>query len=129
MEEFIHFNLFYVFLFTFLIIVVIAICGTIKFLNGNTTHKGIVENIKDIFFKSSDNAKEVTIDTTSKMENMHTKVVDGIPEVYHQELHSLEVSVKSLTDITIEINQKLDILMAQVIKTRKVIDINSKKHN
>ena len=118
MTEMTTINLFYPFLFLTIIVLIVTVCGTIKFLNGNGTHKGVIENIKDIFFKSSDNAKEVTIDTTSKMENMHDKVVDGIPIQYQREIHSIEQTVKQeqdrinkLIDDVSEINEKLNILL------------------
>ena len=123
MTEITTINLFYPLLFL-TIIILAGLTTFYLFKNKDNNLFGC------IFNKHANEHIEVHTDTTSKMENMHTKVVDGIPEVYHQELHSLEVSVKSLTDITVEINQKLDILIEQIVQSnkRKVVDISSKKH-
>ena len=116
MEYVLNLKLFYPMLFTTIVILTIAVCSTIKYMNGNTTHKGIVENIKDIFFKSSDNAKEVTIDTTSKMKSMHDNVIPlKYTSVQEKELHTIEVGLKNLKDNVDEINAKVDELIKRVI--------------
>ena len=79
-------------------------------MNGNTTHKGIVENIKDVFFKSNDNAKEVTIDTTSKMAKMHDTVVKvDFTESHEKELDEIEQTIDNhttqLEQLTLKVEQ------------------------
>ena len=61
---------------------------------------------KDMFSKSSDNAKEVTIDTTSKMKDMHNEVVKvEFTPAHEKEIHHLEVMVKEIRD---DINKLFD---------------------
>ena len=111
-------NLFYPMLFTVIVIAIIAICSVIKYRNGNMT-------FKDMFSKSSDNAKEVTIDTTTKMKDMHSEVVKAeFTEAHEKEIHSLEVKTHSLefkTDRMEElingIRDDLDLLMKEYRKT------------
>lgn len=102
-------------------IVIVAIGGIIAFVVVKLKNKDT-----DIFFKSNDNAKEITIDTTTKMANMHTEVVDGIPTQYQHELHSIEETVKKettrldkLVDDMEEVNQKLDILLEWKFETER----------
>ena len=117
LEQVTQIHLFYPLLFIFLIVVVVTIGLVIK---GNKSDG----TFKDIFFKSSDNAKDITIDTTNKMKDMHGKVVDGIPEKYQHELHSIEITVKEeqtklnklVQDIS-DINDKLDILLQWKFET------------
>lgn len=111
-----NFHLFYPMLFTTIVILIIAVCSTIKYMNGNTTHKGIVENIKDIFFKSSDNAREVTIDTTSKMKDMHDNVVKvDFTSNHEHEFHTIECDLKQLKETVDDINEKVNDLMRRII--------------
>lgn len=113
MEEFIHFNLFYILLFVFLIITIIAVCSTIKNKNGHST-------FRDIFFKSSDNAKEVTIDTTTKMGKMHDNVVHLQFGIEHeQELDSLEKNLKKLDEDVQELKETVTLLFNKVIELEK----------
>ena len=96
-------NLFYPLIAFILIVLIIAISSVIKSRNGNMT-------FKDMFSKSSDNAKEITIDTTNKMTNMHNEVVKmQFTSAHEAELHKLEFMVNDL-------NQKFDLLLERVIK-------------
>lgn len=101
-------NLFYPLLFTVLIVLIVAICSVIKSRNGNMT-------FKDMFCVSSNNAKEVTIDTTGKMRDMHSDVVDGLPIVYHKELNIIHSEIKDTNDrieeLANNINEKLDMIL------------------
>lgn len=70
-----------------------------------------------IFAKSSDNAKEVTIDTTEKMKEI------ALPKQYETELHQLETDVKDHTDrinrieqIAQDLNDKFDLIIERMIK-------------
>ena len=64
----------------------------------------------DIFFKSNDNAKEVTLDNNKT----HLQVIDHLPPVYEKELHSLEKNNKKILEMLESINQKLDIVIENV---------------
>lgn len=114
-----RFHFFYPMLFTTFIIAILAICSVIKSRNGNMT-------FKDMFSLSSNNAKEITIDTTDKMKDMHTEVIKVLPETYEHELHKLNTDVKSNTDkitrveaLAQELNDKFDLLLQRVIELEK----------
>lgn len=103
--ETITINLFYPLLFLTIIVVFFGICGVIKSRNGNMT-------FKDMFCKSSDNAKEVTLDTTSKMATMHNNALPTNFTVGHErELHTFECRLKVLEAKSEELNAKVDELM------------------
>lgn len=96
-------NIFYPLLFLLLIIVTVTI-GFV--LRGKTSDKKDTE----IFVKSNDNAKEVTLKVTSDMEKMHNDVVNCLPVEYEKELHFIETTLKSLNERVTElenINRKL----------------------
>ena len=95
-------NLFYPMIAITFIILIIAITSIIKSRNGNMT-------FKDMFCKSSDNAKQITIDTTTKMKDMHNEVIKvDFTSAHEKELHKLELMVQDL-------NQKFDLLLKRVI--------------
>lgn len=119
MIDSVQIHLFYPLLFIFLIVVVVTIGLVIK---GKSSDK------KDtfIFAKSSDNAKEVTIDTTDKMKDMHHEVVERIPDSYEKELDDIEQTVdthstqiQNLVEKVEEINIKLDEVLMQVVELRR----------
>ena len=113
-------HLFYPLLFIFLIVVVVTIGLVIK---GKSSDK------KDttIFAKSSDNAKEITIDTTSKMAQMHDNVVKvDFTNSHEKELDEIEQTIdthttqlEQLTAKVEEINIKLDEVLTQMIELKK----------
>lgn len=74
---------------------------------------------QNIFTKSSDNAKEITIDTTSKMKDMHAKATT-IPytEKHEKELHNIEIRLTKVEKDIIEINEKLSYALEQIIKEK-----------
>ena len=103
------FNTFWLIIFASIVIITVgSIIATviIKLKNKDT----------DIFFKSNDNAKEITLDNNKT----HTQIVSGLPIVYHQELHNLEKEVKNtnsrIIELTNEINEKMDLLVERVAK-------------
>lgn len=96
------FHLFYPMLFLTIVILGIIIALVIaKCKDGKL--------FQNIFYKSTDNAKEITLDTTSKMKSMHDNVVKvDFTASHEKELHLLEQNVK-------ELNIKVDLLMEKVI--------------
>lgn len=109
-------HLFYPMLFTVLIVLIIAVCSVIKSRNGNMT-------FKDMFCKSSDNAKEITLDTTSKMADMHNNIVKlDFTSVHEKELDQLEKGYKKLKENVEYLNEKVDELFERIIK----LEINHK---
>ena len=111
MEQTIQIHLFYpllfftlVFLGTLITIVIVKCKDSSLFQN--------------IFTKSSDNAKDVTIDTTSKMKDMHDKVVEFSP-AHEKELDYIEKKIDKIEKDIIEINDKLDIFIQKVIELEK----------
>ena len=99
-------HLFYPMLFITIVIIVITVCSVIKSRNGNMT-------FRDMFCKSSDNAKDVTIDTTSKMAEMHKQVV--FTEAHEHELDTLEKGLKRLEDNVKELKTKVNELCECII--------------
>ena len=99
-------HLFYPMLFITIVIIVITVCSVIKSRNGNMT-------FRDMFCKSSDNAKEVTIDTTSKMADMHRQVV--FTEAHEHELDTLEKDIKKLQDTVNDLNDKVNELCERIL--------------
>lgn len=120
MTEITTINLFYPLLFIFLIVVAVTIGLVIR---GKSSDK------KDttIFTKSSDNAKEVTIDTTSKMAKMHDNVVKvDFTSSHEHELDEIEQTIDThttqLEQLTLKVEQidvKVDELLNQFIELRK----------
>ena len=110
--EYIHINLFYPLLF----IVIITITVTIGLV---IAKKSSDKTQTDVFYKSNDNAKDVTIHVTDRLSQAHTEVI-ALPERYEKELDSLEKSVKGcenkLIEITEDINNKLNLLLDRVTK-------------
>lgn len=102
-------HLFYPLLFlTICLFLIISGCVIKSIFNGSY--------FKAIFFKSSDNAKDVTVDTTSKMQSMHDKVIPIRYDVSKElEFHSLERGLRQLTRNVHELNDKVDILLDRVI--------------
>lgn len=116
MIDLINFNLFYPMLFTVLIVLIIAVCSVIKSRNGNMT-------FKDMFCKSSDNAKEITLDTTSKMADMHNNIVKlDFTNIHEKELDQLEKGLKKLKENVEDLNEKVNELLERIIK----LEINHK---
>ena len=96
-------HLFYPLLFLLLIVVTVTI---------GIVFRGKLADKKDtqIFVKSNDNAKDVTLNISNNMKEMHNTVVEhALPLEYEQELNSLEVMVH-------EIKDKLDLLIERVIR-------------
>jgi len=113
MTEITTINLFYPLLFIVLIVLIVAICSVIKSRNGNMT-------FKDMFSKSSDNAKEITIDTTGKMANMHSEVIKAeFTEAHEKEIHELEVKIHRMEQLINSIKDDIDLLMKEYHKTHR----------
>lgn len=119
MIDIVSMSFFYPMLFGTLIILILAVCSVIKSRNGNMT-------FKDMFSLSSNNAKEITIDTTDKMKDMHTEVIKVLPDAYEHELHKLNSDVRTNTDkitrveaLAQELNDKFDLLLQRVIELEK----------
>lgn len=106
-----EYNTFYLIIFGFLSLVAIVIGLVIVKRKDNNL-------FGNIFNKSSDNAKEITIDTTDKFSKAHTEVITCLPKHYEEELHYLEESVKDvqtrIIETTEDINNKLNIIIAKV---------------
>ncbi len=101
------YNTFWLIIFASIVIITVgSIIATviIKLKNKDT----------DIFFKSNDNAKEITLDNNKT----HTQIVSGLPVIYHQEFHNLEKEVKNtnsrIVQLATELNEKMDILVERV---------------
>lgn len=129
-EQTTQIHLFYPVLILLIVILITAICSTIKFINGNQANKGVVENIKDIFFKSSDNAKEITldnnkvhIDATSKFKDVTMEALGRTPVNIEQEFHELHTDIKQTNDrfeaLAKDINEKLDKILLRVVELEK----------
>ena len=98
-------NLFYPLVFLTVIVVVITLGLVIKGLKSEHV-------LNNIFSKSSDNAKDVTIKVTDDFKDMHNNIVEHtLPPVYERELHSLEKNNKRIIDMLETINSKLDMLI------------------
>lgn len=99
-------NLFYPCIFLTIIVLIITVGIVIVKCKDSTL-------VQNIFSKSNDNAKEVTINTTNKMEKMHEDVVKiDFSTSHEKELHTLELMVK-------ELNRKVDILVDKVANLEK----------
>ena len=103
------YNTFWFIIFISIVIIVISVVIAIviiKLKNKDT----------DIFFKSNDNAKEITLDNNKT----HTQIVSGLPIVYHKEIHDLEKAVREndnrIVELAKELNEKMDLLLDKVIK-------------
>ena len=102
-------HLFYPMLFIVLTILIVSVSSVIKSRSSNMT-------FKDMFSKSSDNAKEVTIDTTTKMADMHNKVIPmQYTSVQEKEFHTLECGLKELKENVEELKEKVNTLLDRVI--------------
>ena len=123
MQDIVSISFFYPMLFGALtiitVVLILSICGVMKSRNGNMT-------FKDMFTLSSNNAKEITIDTTDKMKNMHTEVIQKLPEPYEHELHRLNTDMKSTSErverlehMTQELNEKVDIFLKKMIELER----------
>lgn len=101
--EFIHINLFYPLLFLVIITLIVTVGIVVKGIKGDDT-------FKSIFNVSSNNAKDITVDTTTKMKSMHDNVVHiQFGQEHEKELHKLEENIKDLND-------KVDLLFERVIR-------------
>lgn len=106
-------NLFYPLLFTVIVVLIITIgIVLVKYKDGSL--------FQNIFYKSSDNAKEITIDTTDKLSKAHTEIVEVKWDKAHEkEMHAIEKDIKDLNnkfETTLrEINHKMDILLERVV--------------
>lgn len=99
----IQIHLFYPLLFL-TIITLIATVGVViaKKYNDNT--------FTNVFYKSNDNAKDVTIHVTDTMKDMHSDVVKAeFTEQHERELHNMEKTL-------IEISEKLTLLTTRVMR-------------
>lgn len=98
MVDSVQIHLFYPLLFTVIIVLIITIgIVLVKYKDGSL--------FQNIFYKSSDNAKEITIDATDKLSKAHTEIVEvKWDKAHEQEMHSLEMTVK-------EVLKKVNILM------------------
>lgn len=108
-----HIHLFYPFLIIGGIVALAIIVSAIKYMfNSNI--------FKDLFFKSSDNAKDVTIHITSKMSEMHKDVILlQYTNVQEQEFHAIEQHLK-LIDKEIELlNKKYDSIIENKIQFKE----------
>ena len=104
--EFIHINLFYPALF----LTITVITGLIIFYLFKNKDNILFDNI---FAKSSDNAKEITLDVNDKFSKAHTEVVKiKWDKVHEEEIHRMEEMIK-------EINDKVDMLIQRVIELEK----------
>ena len=106
MTEITTINLFYPMLFIVIIILIVTIGIIIRGKNSDN---------KDtfIFAKSSDNAKEITLDVNDKFSKAHTEVVKiKWDKVHEEEIHRMEEMIK-------EINDKVDMLIQRVIELEK----------
>lgn len=69
----------------------------------------------NVFNKSNDNAKEVTLDVNDKFSKAHTEVVSiKWDEAHEREMHAINDKVKTIEESLNEINEKLDILIKKV---------------
>ena len=110
--ETITINLFYPFLFLLMIAIVITI-GIVLVKNKDNNLFG------NIFNKSSDNAKDITLDINDKFSKAHTEVITSLPQHYEDELHSLEKAVKNTENKLIvlaeDVNRKLDMIIERIV--------------
>lgn len=98
-------HLFYPLLIIAGVIALAIIVSAIKYISNSNI-------FKDLFFKSSDNAKDVTIHITSKMSEMHKDVIPlQYTNIQEQEFHAIEQHLK-LIDKEIELlNKKYDFII------------------
>lgn len=83
---------FYLLLFAFLIILAIIAGSVIK-------HKSSDKKDTAIFYKSNDNAKDVTIHVTDSMKDMHSEVVKAeFTEQHEHELDYIEKTLQKISD-------------------------------
>ena len=98
-------SLFYPLIFLTIIVVAVTIGLVIKGLKSDNI-------FNNIFSKSSDNAKDVTIKITDDFKGIHHDVIEhALPPVYERELHSLEKNNKRIIDMLETINNKLNMLI------------------
>ena len=99
-------HLFYPLLF---IVIIVAIVTFGIVFRGKSSDKKDTQ----IFVKSSDNAKDVTLKVTNDMKDMHHDIVEHtLPKEYENEIHALEVMVR-------EINDKLDKVIKDVTELKQ----------
>ncbi len=103
LEQVNQIHLFYPLLFLAIITLIITTSVVIaKKYNDNT--------FTNVFYKSNDNAKDVTIHVTDSMKDMHTEVVKAeFTEQHEHELHHIETTLKEISD-------NLTLLTARVLK-------------
>lgn len=103
LEQVNQIHLFYSLLFLVIITLIITTGVVIaKKYNDNT--------FTNVFYKSNDNAKDVTIHVTDSMKDMHTEVVKAeFTEQHEHELHHIETTLKEISD-------NLTLLTARVLK-------------
>ena len=103
LEQVNQIHLFYPLLFLVIITLIITAGVVIaKKYNDNT--------FTNVFYKSNDNAKDVTIHVTDNMKDMHTEVVKAeFTEQHEHELHHIETTLKEISD-------NLTLLTARVLK-------------
>ena len=110
MEQYTYINLFYPLLFITFVLVSIIIAVVIVKCKDSTL-------FQNIFTKSSDNAKDVTIDTTSKMKDMHDKVVKAeFTGAHEHEIHTIEDKLRNIEKQMQEISAMLTDITNRVIK-------------
>lgn len=103
LEQVNQIHLFYPLLFLVIITLIItAGVVIVKKYNDNT--------FTNVFYKSNDNAKDVTIHVTDSMKDMHSEVVKA--EFTEQHEHELDYLEKTLQ----EISENLTLLTARVLK-------------
>ena len=110
MEQTIQIHLFYPLLFfTLVFLGTLITIAIVKYKDSNL--------FQNIFAKSSDNAKEVTIDTTSKMKDMHDNVIQ-VPytDKQEKELHNIETRLAKIEEDFQILSDKLDEFIAKVIE-------------
>ena len=106
-----EYNIFWLIIFSFLTIIVIT-TGIVIIKSKDNNLFG------NIFYKHTDEH----INTTDKFSKAHSELI-ALPKQYEEELHSLEKSIKETNDrlleLTIDINNKIDLLVTRIIKLEK----------
>ena len=104
MIENVQIHLFYPLLFLSIITLIVTVGVVIaKKYNDNT--------FTNVFYKSSDNAKDVTIKITDSMQQMHTEVVKTeFTEQHERELHHIEKTLQEISDNLTLLTERVIIL-------------------
>lgn len=93
-------NLFYPLLFLAFIVAIITIGIVIR---GKSADKKDTQ----IFVKSNENAKDVTLNISNNMKDMHNTVVEHtLPLEYETEIHSLEVMISEINNRLIKLENE-----------------------